>query len=423
MATLGGYFLRTHKLGEYITDCQDALAFDAEKGLYAVADGATESFYAREWARLLAEGWVRAKAGGGFEQTAWIGEAQQAWAERVKQEIAEGRGDIFFINSFNGLKPAYATFLSAECKAARDEKQLHVEVTARGDSCLLHFRGVEFAGAFPLAKSEQFNNQPEAVSSREAAASVKFARGEASVAPGERLVLATDAFAKFLLRGEETGSARVAEFFALKSREAAVEFIARARERRELENDDIALMVLEYGERRGIADWSFAVQRRVAAEPVESVVIPPRIQSPEVAKPPAMETREPETKKNNSGRVIVLLLLTLVTAAAVGYEYLQLQKLEQQMAALTASADAAQKNTAATLAVMKQLEAAAIAEEQQPKTPEKPAVKNEDDKKNAPQKPKKQQQSLKSTGKAAQPKVKDPSKEPTVPAASKTLDK
>jgi hypothetical protein len=91
------------------------------------------------------------------------------------------------------------------------------------------------------------------------------------------------------------------------------------------------------------------------------------------------------------------------------------------MATLTARADAAQKSADATLAMMKQMEAEA--KEQASKTTEKPAIKNDDDKKNAQQKPKKPQQSVKSAGKAAQAKVKDPSKDMPVPAASKTLVK
>ena len=39
-------------------ECEDAIGINRAAGRFAVADGATEAFDARSWARLLAEGWV-----------------------------------------------------------------------------------------------------------------------------------------------------------------------------------------------------------------------------------------------------------------------------------------------------------------------------------------------------------------------------
>ena len=45
----------THKKAESQDDCQDAWCENEELGRYAVADGATRSFFPKEWAELLVE--------------------------------------------------------------------------------------------------------------------------------------------------------------------------------------------------------------------------------------------------------------------------------------------------------------------------------------------------------------------------------
>jgi len=335
VATLGGYFLRTHKLGEYQSDCQDALAFDAEKGLFAVADGATESFYAREWARLLAEGWVRAKASGSFDQAVWLCEAQKAWGNAINRIADEGRGNIFFVNSVNGLKQAFSTFLGIECKAVpRDPRRLQVEVTARGDSCLLHFVGNEFKESYPLKRAAEFTNNPNAISSREAVKNDEVRHTQLTLGEGDRLILATDAFAKLLLRSVETGTVAVAKFFELKNRGAAVEFIAQARSSHDLENDDIALIVLNCGARSDFEDWSFAAERQTAEDRDKSVVVLPPKPSPEEIDQREEAKPESEPKKKSWVGVIALLLLSLATGAGFAFGYWQLRTTQNRLSQL-----------------------------------------------------------------------------------------
>ncbi len=47
------------KLDHDASECEDAIAFDTQTARFAVADGATEAFHARQWATNLAEHWVR----------------------------------------------------------------------------------------------------------------------------------------------------------------------------------------------------------------------------------------------------------------------------------------------------------------------------------------------------------------------------
>jgi hypothetical protein len=47
------------KLDHEVAECEDFIAEDAETCRFAVTDGATEAFDARNWARRLAQNWVQ----------------------------------------------------------------------------------------------------------------------------------------------------------------------------------------------------------------------------------------------------------------------------------------------------------------------------------------------------------------------------
>jgi hypothetical protein len=59
------------KDGHAADECEDAVAGDPAVGRFAVSDGASESFAAGEWARLLVEAFV----GGGPAGDWWPGPA------------------------------------------------------------------------------------------------------------------------------------------------------------------------------------------------------------------------------------------------------------------------------------------------------------------------------------------------------------
>src|SRR3954451_2851633 len=64
------------KGGHAADECEDALACNNPAGRFAVADGASESIYAGEWARLLCEAFV-ADAAAGDGNGPWLGLAQK----------------------------------------------------------------------------------------------------------------------------------------------------------------------------------------------------------------------------------------------------------------------------------------------------------------------------------------------------------
>src|SRR5271154_6689916 len=78
-ATLRWRSFCLHKDGNTPEEYEDAFAGNAELGRFAVADGASESSFARLWAKLLVAGFV------GSQKTAmgWFTPSQRCWAEAV----------------------------------------------------------------------------------------------------------------------------------------------------------------------------------------------------------------------------------------------------------------------------------------------------------------------------------------------------
>ena len=56
------------KLGQEASECEDVIAVDPETCRFAVADGATEAFDARNWAERLAQQWVQRQSTSTLEE-------------------------------------------------------------------------------------------------------------------------------------------------------------------------------------------------------------------------------------------------------------------------------------------------------------------------------------------------------------------
>src|SRR5262245_5797066 len=73
---------QVQKRGHAPEEYEDAFAGDPVVGSFAVADGASESSFAGEWARLLAAGHV-ASADSRRRAHDWLTPLQEQWAQKV----------------------------------------------------------------------------------------------------------------------------------------------------------------------------------------------------------------------------------------------------------------------------------------------------------------------------------------------------
>lgn len=219
------------KDGHASDECEDAVAWNRSAGRFAVSDGASESIYAGEWARLLCEAFV-ADPGPGAGLGPWLAAAQDRWLALVHGQpapwhVAEKIED-----------GAFATFLGLA--VGGDGRW---QAVATGDTCLfvIHMDGLR--GTFPVSKAAAFSTRPDLIGSRQQFRR-KAAAARGTLAAGDRLLLVTDALAEWFLAEHEAGRAPWRDLFRLKADEFAP-WVADRRADRRLKNDDVTLVVLE----------------------------------------------------------------------------------------------------------------------------------------------------------------------------------
>jgi Protein phosphatase 2C len=218
------------KAGHAADECEDAIDGDPEAGRFAVADGASESYAAGEWARHLVMGFVH---GGGNDD--WLTASRNAW----QQEI--GGGVLSWYAEDKLAHGAHATFLGLSVRPGPDGAAW--EAIAVGDSCLFVVAKDTRPVAFPVSQSSGFTSAPALVTSRGAWPGWKVERG--TLRPADILLLATDALAQCLLASSEDGSFAGPTLLGLEEEDDFALWVALARDQGRLRNDDVALGVVE----------------------------------------------------------------------------------------------------------------------------------------------------------------------------------
>jgi hypothetical protein len=226
------------KHGHTVEEYEDSWAADENRGRFAVADGATESSFAREWAQLLTGDFVHYE---GDDVAGWLARApdlQRLWWESVSPRPLPWYGEE------KRQEGAFATFLGLALTPEGSWQALAV-----GDSCLFQVRGGELLMAMPLAHAEGFDSVPWLLSSRRApsdewlAEAAKTARGEWSA--GDQFWLLTDAVAECLLAGHKTDSSQPLSLAFESSDDAFAEWVAAERGSGRMRNDDCTWVVID----------------------------------------------------------------------------------------------------------------------------------------------------------------------------------
>jgi hypothetical protein len=162
----------------------------------AVADGVSNAWRSGAWAKTLVWQFVRPSSAVFDDFPAWLAGVQGAWSHRP--------ADLSRVPAFARPKVhrgAFATLLGLEL-TVDGNRALAYRAFALGDSCLLHVRDGALLHGFPLASADAFGSAPMTLPSNAHYAEnvVPHARClEETLAPGDRLLLATDALACHLL--------------------------------------------------------------------------------------------------------------------------------------------------------------------------------------------------------------------------------
>jgi len=223
-------FFLVSKSGHAPDECEDAIGGDPETGRFAVADGASESYAAGEWARHLVSGFVRE---GGTDD--WLTGSRNAWQDEV------GGGVLSWYAEDKLARGAHATFLGLTIRTAADGFEW--EAIAVGDACLFMIARDSRPVAFPVTHSSGFTSAPALVTSRGAWPGWKIERG--TMGSGDIILLATDALAQCLLASSEDGSFAAPTLLDLEEEDDFALWVALARDQGRLKNDDVAMGVVE----------------------------------------------------------------------------------------------------------------------------------------------------------------------------------
>ena len=192
----------TCKKGDTPTDCQDAAALNKDRDRYAIADGATRSFFPKTWAEILVKGFCE-EATLPLHQEGWrewIEPLRQRWLEQVTSTVQETKRYIS-IDRLSKSESAAATFVGLEI----DRKKSVWKAMIIGDSCLFHVSDSKLKESYLIKKPEGFTNRPDIFASfaKDSLYEPTFKNGQ--VKTGDIFILATDALAKWIIQHEQVG--------------------------------------------------------------------------------------------------------------------------------------------------------------------------------------------------------------------------
>jgi hypothetical protein len=210
---------------------------------FAVADGATESSYARRWAGQLVQAVGEGELGPGSisegvapmwaEWRRWMSGLTLPWY--AEEKAARG---------------AFAALVILELAASTSDGTSGGSwcAAAIGDSCLFQVRGDAVLARFPLDSSMAFDNRPYLLGSlgyEGERLTDRFSRKEGEWVPGDIFYLMTDALACWFLRATEDGGRHPVALQDLDYAHGTTAFLAWVQSLRDaglIRNDDSTLL-------------------------------------------------------------------------------------------------------------------------------------------------------------------------------------
>ena len=238
----------TNKKAESLNDCQDAVKVNEDSCRYAIADGATLSFFPKWWAELLVEHFCEMSTLFPNEENwkEWLDPIQAEWYKRVEERV-KTRNQFYLTNSFNTREPAVSTFIGLEIDKVKNKWRAVII----GDSCLFH-KSKTGSKSYLIKKSEDFTDHPDAISSFPETDHYEPTFIGDEIQSGDIFILATDALAKWIVQHEEADQLEAAlnKLKRIKTDEQFYSFVdlARDHENIRLVNDDVTLMLISVEE-------------------------------------------------------------------------------------------------------------------------------------------------------------------------------
>ena len=232
------------KFGNTVAECEDAFSCNATRNSLKIvlADGATESSFAKERANLLTNDLVKSRSFSLKHITGRLPLLRNQWFSEVTKIplpwYAEAKLE----------KGAFSTTLGLWI----DFKKQIYSCVAIGDCCLFHIQKDDMIFSFPIFKSNEFSNSPFLLSTKkdddkELENYLKTATKK-KIEKGDYLFLMSDALAYWFLNENEK-SERPWEILlgCLEdtSNNAFEKWLNEMRIQKKIKNDDTTLLIIE----------------------------------------------------------------------------------------------------------------------------------------------------------------------------------
>lgn len=202
----------------------------------AVADGATESAFAGEWARLITEGYCKGSIHSRLRDET-LEPLRASWRQRTQRAALPWYAE---------QKVAAGAFAALVGLTLRDGRERRWHALAIGDCCLFQVRADACVAEFPLKCADEFNNSPYLLSSQpmvNAALAAHLRTTEGAWQAEDMFYLMSDALAAWFLRSCERSEQPWATLNDLGTEDRSFpQFIDDLRQEGLLKNDDVTLL-------------------------------------------------------------------------------------------------------------------------------------------------------------------------------------
>jgi hypothetical protein len=180
---------------------EDAFGWDVRRGRFALADGASSSWQAGQWAEALVGSWVEdASRDPVGADLSWVSAARARFADRVETErLTSGNATAGWLADAAADRGAFAAFLGLDIgRTAADE--LAWEAKSVGDVTLVQVVSGRIECTFPVGGPAEFGSHPDLIASAESGPVIALRTATGRLRTGSILLMMTDALAEFTLR-------------------------------------------------------------------------------------------------------------------------------------------------------------------------------------------------------------------------------
>jgi hypothetical protein len=230
--------------------CEDALNEHISQGLFAVADGAGTTLFADAWADFLVRYFLHTPllSNNPFEVEWWIRLAQ----EQFKHTFPITPNLSWNAQQKTSSQGSYSTLATLRIRSS-DPEHATGEALALGDTCVFLNSPVrDLLFSFPLTRAEEFAQAPICLPSKMGAFNRYFHRAQLApldFVPGDTLVIATDAVAKWLISAGNACYSNPQEAFlnlSLQTSDTWPAFIEERRASQDIVDDDSSALLITF---------------------------------------------------------------------------------------------------------------------------------------------------------------------------------